>query len=65
MLDEPTAHLDDSTRVELVDVLESMQPAKQLLIVTHDEDFQPVADTLIRVRKDPSTMISEIEVTGA
>ena len=64
MLDEPTAHLDDSRRAELVDVLEHLQPAKQLLIVTHDEDFESVADTLIRVRKNPSTMTSEVEVFG-
>ena len=64
MLDEPTSHLDDTRRAQLVDVLDFLQPAKQLLIVTHDEDFESVADTLIRVRKNPSTMTSEVEVIG-
>ncbi|MGV9170077.1 MAG: AAA family ATPase, partial [Promethearchaeia archaeon] len=36
ILDEPTAYLDDQRKAELVETLDNVTPANQMLIVTHD-----------------------------
>jgi len=61
MLDEPTIHLDDIGRSELIETMEYLHPAKQMLIVTHDLEFERVADKMVRLRKDPNTLVSGVE----
>ncbi len=60
ILDEPTAFLDDRRKAELVETLYKVSPAKQMVIVTHDDEFQRVAQRLIHVEKDQSTLISHV-----
>ncbi len=60
ILDEPTTFLDDQRRTELIDTLSRVSPAKQMLIVTHNDEFEKVADRLIHVEKDASSHLSEV-----
>ena len=62
ILDEPTAFLDDIRRAELVQTLTYASPAKQMLIVTHDDDFKSVAQKIIRVQKDDATLVSNVSI---
>jgi exonuclease SbcC len=62
ILDEPTAYLDDTRKAELVQTLTHASPAKQMLIVTHDDDFKSVAQKIIRVQKDDSTLVSNVSI---
>ena len=62
LLDEPTIHLDSFRRQELIDVLRSMSVIPQMLIVTHDEELENAADTLIRVKKEEG--ISKVEINS-
>ncbi|MBD3158193.1 MAG: AAA family ATPase, partial [Candidatus Lokiarchaeota archaeon] len=64
MLDEPTAYLDDQRKAELVETLDNVTPANQLLIVTHDDEFQRVAQRVIHVDKDESMLVSSISHEG-
>ncbi|TXT55427.1 MAG: hypothetical protein BAJATHORv1_40340 [Candidatus Thorarchaeota archaeon] len=61
LLDEPTAYLDDQRRAELVETLNRITPARQILIVTHDDEFERVAQKVIHVRKDEGMFASSIE----
>jgi exonuclease SbcC len=60
ILDEPTAFLDDTRKAELVQTLQYASPVKQMLIVTHDDEFQRVAQRVIRVQKDDATLVSNV-----
>ncbi len=51
LLDEPTSHLDESHVKDLVEVFEIYTPARQLITVTHDDEFEKIADLLIQVYK--------------
>ncbi|MDH7593506.1 MAG: AAA family ATPase [Methanomicrobiales archaeon] len=51
MLDEPTIHLDTQRRRDLIQVFKRLGNIPQMLVVTHDEELQEVADTTIMVRK--------------
>ncbi len=62
LLDEPTIHLDSFRRQELISVLRSMSVIPQMLIVTHDEELETAADTLIRVVKEDG--ISKVNING-
>ena len=44
ILDEPTIFLDERRRGELVSVLEKTRLIGQLFVVTHDQDFERIAD---------------------
>ncbi|MBD3404664.1 MAG: AAA family ATPase [Candidatus Lokiarchaeota archaeon] len=61
LLDEPTAYLDDQRRAELVETLNRITPARQILIVTHDDEFERVAQKVIHVRKDEGMFASTID----
>ncbi len=61
MLDEPTIHLDLQRRKDLVYVFRRLGVIPQILIVTHDEDLEEVADTTVMIRK--SQGVSGIEPT--
>lgn len=52
LLDEPTIHLDSFRRQELINVLRSMSVIPQMIIVTHDEELETAADSLIKVIKE-------------
>ncbi len=52
MLDEPTIHLDDYRRQELIDILKKMSILPQMIIVTHDLNLEEAADNIIKVKKD-------------
>lgn len=53
LMDEPTASLDPSRRLELADLVSSIAgQSRTLLIVTHDEDFAEVAATRRLIMKD-------------
>lgn len=51
LLDEPTIHLDSYRRQELITVLQSMSAIPQMIIVTHDEELESAANTLIKIEK--------------
>lgn len=52
LLDEPTIHLDIFRKQELINVLRSMSVIPQMIIVTHDEELETAADSLIKVIKE-------------
>lgn len=49
ILDEPTTHLDENRRKELVNVLENLKRVPQLIIVDHHPELLKVADTRFQV----------------
>lgn len=51
LLDEPTIHLDDYRRKELIQLLRSISVIPQMIIVTHDEDLESAADHIFKVEK--------------
>ncbi|HUY00909.1 MAG TPA: hypothetical protein VMV49_15210, partial [Candidatus Deferrimicrobium sp.] len=51
LLDEPTSHLDEGHVKDLVEVFELYSPARQIITVTHDDEFEKIADSLIQVYK--------------
>jgi exonuclease SbcC len=51
LLDEPTVMLDAYRRKELVEVFDRTKPVKQTIIVTHDTEFERVADTTFTIIK--------------
>jgi exonuclease SbcC len=55
IMDEPTIHLDEERRRELVEVVKSFfregTVVPQMVIITHDRELEEVADTLYQVEK--------------
>ncbi len=54
ILDEPTIHLDQQRREDLISMMVSLkenQYIKQLIIITHDRELEDVADTIYFVRE--------------
>ncbi len=54
IMDEPTVHLDEERRGELVNIIRSSLDAAgltQLIVVTHDREVEEAADHVIEVRK--------------
>ncbi len=54
ILDEPTTHLDENRRKELVTVLENLRRVPQLIIVDHHAELLEAADTRFRVSLTPN-----------
>jgi len=52
MLDEPTIHLDEQRRKELVEIIKRINYIPQTIIVTHDSDFESSAEKRIFVEKE-------------
>jgi len=49
ILDEPTIHLDEQRRNDLVDILLSIKSkniVKQLIVITHDREIEDTADSI-------------------
>jgi len=55
IMDEPTTHLDEERRRELVEIMKSFfregATIPQMIIVTHHRELEDVADTVYRVEK--------------
>jgi len=52
ILDEPTVHLDDQRRSELINLLLELKRknfVRQLIIVTHDTEVEDAADNIYYV----------------
>ncbi|MGD0645301.1 MAG: AAA family ATPase [Candidatus Bathyarchaeia archaeon] len=64
IMDEPTTHLDEQRRKELVNILNSFfseggRIIPQMLIITHHPEIEDVADIIYIVRKEASYSIAE------
>jgi exonuclease SbcC len=64
IMDEPTTHLDEQRRKELVNILSSFfreggRIIPQMLIITHHTEIEDVADTIYTIRKEDSYSIAE------
>jgi exonuclease SbcC len=64
IMDEPTTHLDEQRRKELVSILSSFfreggRIIPQMLIITHHPEIEDVADTIYTVRKEDGFSIAE------
>ncbi|MFQ5815932.1 MAG: hypothetical protein ACE5G7_05490, partial [Candidatus Hydrothermarchaeaceae archaeon] len=62
ILDEPTIHLDEHRRLELVEIVKRLSSIPQTIVVTHDREFEAAADRLISVRKEGG--VSNVEYGG-
>ncbi len=65
-MDEPTTHLDEERRRELVEIMKSFfregATIPQMIIVTHHRELEDVTDTVYRVEKvsGVSRVIAEV-----
>jgi exonuclease SbcC len=64
IMDEPTTHLDEQRRRELVNILSSFfreggRIIPQMLIITHHTEIEDVADTVYTVRKEEEYSVAE------
>jgi exonuclease SbcC len=69
IMDEPTTHLDEQRRKELVNILSSFfkeggRIIPQMLIITHHPEIEDVADTIYTIRKEESYSIAEKNTFG-
>jgi len=63
VLDEPTVHLDEQRRRELVEVIKRLATIPQTIVVTHDREFEESADRIIEVKKvDGVSQVSSLEL---
>lgn len=51
LLDEPTIHLDDTRKYELLDLFRNIAVVPQMIIVTHEHQLENIADNFITVVK--------------
>jgi len=63
ILDEPTTHLDENRRGELVTVLENLRRVPQLIIVDHHPELLEAADTRFRITlaQDGRSHVEQVE----
>ncbi|ARM75002.1 DNA double-strand break repair ATPase Rad50 [Acidianus manzaensis] len=61
ILDEPTIHLDEERRRELLNIIRSaMSIVPQIIIVTHDDEVKEISDYIINVyKKGDSSAVKE------
>ncbi len=64
IMDEPTTHLDEQRRKELVSILSSFfreggRVIPQMLIITHHPEIEDVADIIYTIRKEDNYSIAE------
>ncbi len=52
ILDEPTIHLDSQRQRDLVDIFDKNRFSNQMITVTHNEEFESLADQVILVERD-------------
>ncbi len=65
IMDEPTTHLDEERRKELVNILSSFfreggRIIPQMLIITHHREIEDVADVIYTVKKEQGYSTAEI-----
>jgi exonuclease SbcC len=62
ILDEPTTHLDENRRKELVNVLENLRRVPQLIVVDHHSELLIAADEKFRIdlNEEGQSKVSEI-----
>jgi exonuclease SbcC len=65
IMDEPTTHLDEERRKELVNILSSFfreggRIIPQMLIITHHPEIEDVADVIYNIKKENGYSISEL-----
>ena len=65
-MDEPTTHLDEERRKELVNILNSFfreggRIIPQMLIITHHNEIEEVADVVYAVSKKDGYSTTELE----
>lgn len=58
--DEPTSNLDDARRDSLAEQILSVKGFSQLFVISHDDTFERVTNSIIRVRKEDG--MSKVEV---
>lgn len=51
ILDEPTVHLDEERKLELIEILRDSDIAPQMIIVTHDSELIGITENIIEIRK--------------
>lgn len=69
IMDEPTTHLDEERRRELVNILNSFfreggRIIPQMLIITHHREIEDVADIIYTIRKEEGYSIAETGATS-
>jgi|GEM_PF-503935 ATPase involved in DNA repair len=63
VMDEPTVHLDESRRSELIDVVRNaINVVPQLIVVTHDRELEAAGDNIIEVTNEG---FSKVKVSSA
>jgi exonuclease SbcC len=67
IMDEPTTHLDEERRRELVNILSSFfreggRIIPQMLLITHHRELEDVADTVYTIKKEEGYSIAELEI---
>jgi exonuclease SbcC len=66
IMDEPTTHLDEDRRRELVDIMKGFfkedESIPYVIIVTHHQELEDVADTIYRVNKVEGVSIVTTDV---
>jgi exonuclease SbcC len=65
IMDEPTTHLDEERRKELVNILSSFfreggRIIPQMLIITHHRETEDVADVIYTIKKEEGYSIAEL-----
>ncbi len=59
--DEPTQNMDAERRHNLAEQLERVTGFHQLFVISHDDTFEPMVSTVLRVRKENGVSIVEVE----
>ena len=52
LLDEPTIHLDTERRDRLIEIISYTSIVPQMIVVTHDEGMEALADHIIKIKKE-------------
>ena len=52
ILDEPTIHLDEDRRGQLVEILSEANIAPQMIVITHDSELLGISNNIITISKD-------------
>ncbi len=59
--DEPTQNMDAERRHNLAEQLERVTGFNQLFVISHDDTFEPMVSTVLRVRKENGVSTVEVE----
>lgn len=52
ILDEPTAYLDEERRRNLINIFRNIKTISQMIIITHHQELEQVADNMIIIKKE-------------